>query len=153
MNETPLKLRPLLGAIAFLVLGGWGGLTLVILYTQPYAGWRWLFFVFWVMALSGSALPLLYLFHRLFPSAGMSYAILGRQATWVGVYGAILAWLQLGRLVTLPLALELAGLFLALELLLRWREQARWVPPVAPSSAAESPPSTAEDDSREVPAE
>lgn len=124
-----LPFRPLILPTLLLLLGGWGGVVLTILYTVPTAGWRWVFFLCWVVAWSGSALPLLYLLHWIFPSRGMNFAILGRQAIWAGMYGALLAWLQLGRMVTFPLALEIAAVFVLLELLLRWREQAQWTPP------------------------
>ncbi|MEJ5239592.1 MAG: hypothetical protein WHS87_00125 [Anaerolineales bacterium] len=133
MSETsPLPFRPLILPFLLSILFGWGGVSLIVLYTPPTAGWRWLFFFCWVLAWSGSALPLLYLIHRLFPSAGMDFSILGRQALWVGLYGALLAWLQLGRMLNLPLALEIATLLIVVEWLLRWREQARReTPPTA----------------------
>ncbi len=147
-ESSPLSFRPLILPLMLLMLGGWGGVVLIVFYTQPTAGWRWLFFVCWVLAWSGSALPFLYLFHRLFPSPTMELSILGRQALWVGIYAAFLAWLQLGRLVTLPLALEIAIVFIAIELLLRWREQAQWrQPTIAPSETPK------EEESHEVPAE
>jgi cytoskeletal protein RodZ len=43
---------------------------------------------------------------------------------WVGVYGATLAWLQLGRLVTLYVILGLAGGLIATEYFIRLREKA-----------------------------
>lgn len=136
-----LPFRPLILPALLLLLGGWGGVVLTILYTVPTAGWRWVFFVCWVMAWSGSALPLLYLVHWFFPSREMSFAILGREAIWAGMYGAFLAWLQLGRMVTLPLALEIAAVFVLLELLLRWREQAHWTPPPEAGEVKTSTPS------------
>ncbi len=151
MSETsPPPFRPLLLPTLLLILAGWGGVSLIVLYTPPTAGWRWLFFFCWVLAWSGSALPLLYLIHRLFPSAGMDLSILGRQALWVGLYGALLAWLQLGRMVNLPLALEIATLLLAVEWLLRWREQARRVTPpptTEPPTTENAPTSTVNNES------
>ena len=47
-----------------------------------------------------------------------------RQSLWVGVYGATLAWLQLGRLVTLYVILGLAGGLIAAEYFIRIREKA-----------------------------
>jgi hypothetical protein len=49
---------------------------------------------------------------------------------WVGVYGATLAWLQLGRLVTLYVILGLAGGLIAAEYFIRIREKANRRPPV-----------------------
>jgi hypothetical protein len=49
---------------------------------------------------------------------------------WFGVYGAMLAWLQLGRLVTVYVILALAGGLLAIEYFIRLRERSHWKPPV-----------------------
>jgi hypothetical protein len=53
-----------------------------------------------------------------------------RQALWFGIYGATLAWLQLGRLVTPYVMIGLAGGLFAIEYLIRLREKAHWKPPV-----------------------
>ena len=49
-----------------------------------------------------------------------------RQALWVGIFGATLAWLQLARLVNVYVIISLAIGFIAIESLLRIRERARW---------------------------
>jgi hypothetical protein len=51
-----------------------------------------------------------------------------RQAVWVGVYFGTLAWLQIGRVLTLPLALLLLVGLVLIEWLLRMREQSQWNP-------------------------
>jgi hypothetical protein len=61
-----------------------------------------------------------------------------RQALWVGIFGATLAWLQLARLVNIYIILSLAIGFIAIESLLRLRERARWrVPNVDEDDKAE----------------
>lgn len=95
---------------------------------------RWGFFVLWVMALTGTALPAVYFFNLRFSSGPPAEPnVIVRQALWVGVYGATLAWLQLGRLVTLYIIVGLAGGLAAVEYFIRVREKARWKPP-APES-------------------
>jgi hypothetical protein len=49
---------------------------------------------------------------------------------WFGVFGATLAWLQLGRLVTVYAALILAGGLIAIEYFIRLREKSHWEPPI-----------------------
>ena len=84
-----------------------------------------------LMALTGTLLPIVYFFHRRFPGEKPAEPnVLVRQAMWFGVYGATLAWLQLGRLVTVYVILGLAGGLVAIEYFIRLRENAHWKPPV-----------------------
>ena len=108
---------------------GWGGLFIVIQFTLPTLGPRWLFFFLIVLALSGITLPVTYFINLRFPSRPPADpGVIVRQAIWVGVYGSTLAWLQLGRMLTpMPAGLLAIGLLLT-ELLLRMRERARWRP-------------------------
>jgi hypothetical protein len=112
-----------------LTLGGLGGLFYLVFYTQPTAGPRWLFFFLVVLTLTGLALPVTAFLNRRFPSAPPpTVGVIMRQALWVGVYGATVAWLQIARVLTPAIVLLLAaGLFLA-EALLRLRERSQWRP-------------------------
>ncbi len=115
-----------------LMIVGWAGLYLLVEYTLPYVWQRWGFFVLAIAAITGTLLPIVYFFHRRFPSEPPAGAnVIVRQATWFGVYGATLAWLQLGRLVTVYVILGLAGGLAAIEYFTRLREKARWKPPVS----------------------
>jgi hypothetical protein len=108
---------------------GWGGLAAVVFLTLPTVGPRWLFFFLGVLALTGSALPAIAFLNRRFPSIPAADAgIILRQALWVGVYGSMLAWLQIGRVLTGPLALVLAIGLVIIEWLLRLREKSQWKP-------------------------
>jgi hypothetical protein len=84
------------------------------------------------MALSGTVLPIVYFFHKRFPDeeAPAEANVIVRQAMWFGVYGATLAWLQLGRLVTVYVILGMAGGLIAIEYFIRLRERSHWKPPV-----------------------
>lgn len=114
-----------------LMLVGWGGLLAVVYFSLPLVGFRFLFFALIIFALTGTVLPIVYFFHRRFPSEPPAESnVIVRQAVWFGVYGATLAWLQLGRLVTVYVILGLAGGILAIEYFLRLRERAHWKPPV-----------------------
>ena len=129
--DEPLRFKPF-GVSAFLlILLGWGGLLAVLYLSVPIIWFRWGFFALLILALTGTVLPIVYFFHRRFPSEPPAEAnVIVRQAVWFGVYGATLAWLQLGRLVTVYVILGLAGGILAIEYFLRLRERARWNPPV-----------------------
>lgn len=114
-----------------LMLVGWGGLFALVYYSLPLVGFRFLFFALIIAALTGTLLPIVYFFHRRFPANPPAESnVIVRQAAWFGVYGATLAWLQLGRLVTVYVILGLAGGLYAIEYFLRLRERARWSPPV-----------------------
>lgn len=128
--EEKLKFKPFGVTALILVLFGWGGLYFVITQTLPYVWPRWGFFVLVLMALTGTVLPAVYFLHRRFPDQKPVEAnVIVRQALWFGVYGATLAWLQLGRLVTVYVILALAGGLIAIEYFIRMRERSHWKPP------------------------
>ena len=113
-----------------LILIGWGGLVAVIDLALPFVWLRWSFFALLILALTGTVLPIVYFFHRRFPTEPPAESnVIVRQSVWFGVYGATLSWLQLGRLVTVYVVLGLAGGLIAIEYFIRLRERARWKPP------------------------
>lgn len=129
--DEQLSFKPFGLSSLVLMLIGWGGLYLLITETLPYVWPRWGFFVLALMAVTGAALPIVYFFHRRFPDEiPAEPGIIVRQALWFGIYGATLAWLQLGRLVTVYIVLGLAGGLAAIEYLIRLRERSRWKPPI-----------------------
>ena len=131
MSSQPITLRKYIASILALVLVGWGGIAALFYFSLPFVWARWGFFVFGIMALTGTALPIVYFLHRRFPSNPPAESnVIVRQALWVGVYAATLAWLQLGRLVTLYVILGLAGGLIATEYFIRLREKANRTPPV-----------------------
>jgi hypothetical protein len=111
---------------------GWAGLALMlfVLNLPPLVWARWGFFALWFIALSGTALPAAYYLNLRFPSgAPIEPATIVRQAMWVGVYGAVLAWLQLGHVLAFWMWMGLAGGLIGIEYLIRFRERSRWLPP------------------------
>jgi hypothetical protein len=133
MQRSPTARHYLVSAF-WLVIAGWGGLALMVYGFQlPPVVWaRWGFFVLWFMALTGTALPVAYFLNLRFPSAPpVEPHTVVRQAMWMGIYGCLIAWLQLGRVMAFWLWIGLAGGFMALEYLIRLRERARWNPPIA----------------------
>jgi len=112
------------------MLVGWGGLFFLITQTLPLVWARWGFFVLVLMAITGTFLPIVYFFHRRFPDEPPAdSSVIVRQSLWFGVYGATLAWLQLGRLVTVYVILGLGFGLIAIEYFIRMRERAHWTPP------------------------
>lgn len=129
--DDQLKFTPFALSSLLLMLVGWGGLYFLVNQTLPYVWPRWGFFVLVLLALTGTLLPIVYFFHRRFPGDKPAEAnVIVRQAMWFGVYGATLAWLQLGRLVTIYVILGLAAGLAAIEYFTRLREKSHWKPPV-----------------------
>jgi hypothetical protein len=130
--EQPIRFKPVAISSLFLMIFGWGGLYYLINFTFPYVWPRWAFFVLLLMAVTGTVLPIVYLFHRRFPGHKPAEGnVIVRQALWFGVYAATLAWLQLGGLVTVYVIVGLAAGLFAIEYLIRLREKAHWKPPVS----------------------
>jgi len=132
MDSQPSTFRNYLPSTIALILVGWGGLAATLYFSLPFVWSRWAFFIFIIMGLTGIALPAVFYLHQRFPEEPPADPnVLIRQSLWVGVYGATLAWLQLGRLVTLYVILGLAGGLIAAEYFIRIREKAnRRMPPV-----------------------
>jgi len=128
-SRTTPPVSSFLPTTIILLVLGWGGLFLLFQRTMPTVGPRWLFFFLWVLALTGTALPGVAFLNRRFPTVPPATpGIIIREAIWVGLYGATLAWLQLGRVLNLALAVLLASGFIAIEILVRLRERSQWEP-------------------------
>jgi hypothetical protein len=129
-----ISFRDFIGPVLSMLVIGWGGLLLMIfvLKVPPLVWARWAFFVLGILALTGTALPIVFLVHDRFPShPPVEPNVITRQSLWVGVYGATLAWLQMGHLVSLYVILGLAAGLGAVEYFIVLRERARWRPPEA----------------------
>lgn len=128
--DDHLRFKPFALSSLVLMAAGWAGLYLLITETRPEVWPRWGFFVLMLIAITGTLLPIMYFFHRRFPDEPPADAnVIVRQALWFGVYGATLAWLQLGRLVTVYVIIGLAIGLIAIEHLIRLRERSQWTPP------------------------
>ena len=129
-NQTSSPpVRNFIPAAVILALIGWGGLYALITFTYPTVGPRWLFFFLGVMAITGTALPVVAFLNQRFPTnPPVSPGVIVREAIWFGIYFPTLAWLQLGRVLTPALIVLLAGGFVAIEILLRMRERSQWNP-------------------------
>ena len=122
--------RPFVIPTVFLILVGWGGSAALVLYTEPLVWMRWALFALLFLALTGTALPIIYFIHRRFPSEPPAVpSVIVREAQGVGVYGIVLLWLLWGDLLTFWIMIGLAAGLLAIEWLIRLRERSRWNPP------------------------
>jgi len=136
MTETP-SFRNFILPTLLLIFGGWGGVVALVYFTEPLVWMRWALFALLFLALTGSALPIVYFFHVRFPSdSPVGLRVILRQSQWVGVYGLVLLWLRWGDLLSLWLALGFAGGLLAIEWLIRLRERSRWSPPDSDDDSA-----------------
>ncbi len=132
-----------------LVTIGWGGLIILVFMTLPTIGPRWLFFFLFTLAISGTALPVTYFLNRRFPAdPPVDGGVVLREGIWCGVYASLLAWLQIGGVLTPGLAVVLAMGLVLVEFLLRLSERSQWqpaspVPQADPTTGAET---LAEDD-------
>ena len=134
--------RPYIASTISLFIIGWGCAALAVFTLSPTVWARWLLFFGGTLGLTSLALPATWFLNLRFPSkppAGA--AVIVRQAVWVCVYGSLLTWLQQERLVTLWTGLGLAAGLVAIEYLVRMRENVRWQPtPHLPSSTSEKSP-------------
>ena len=118
--------RGLFATALLLIAIGWAGLILLVATTLPTLGPRWLFFFLLAIAVTGTALPFVWVLHKRFGAAPTS--VLLRQALWVALYISLLVWLQFNRSLTLSLSLLLAVGFILLEWFLGLVERSVWRP-------------------------
>jgi len=128
MQPKP-SFRPFLVPTLVLLAGGWGGLALLLHFTQPELWPRWGFFALVVMAFAGTTLPFSYVLNQRLLSNAAN--VVTRQSVGVGIYAAILIWLKIGRVLSFSVALWLVLGLLGLEYLTQWRERATR-PPATP---------------------
>lgn len=114
----------LVAGVVFMVIG-WLGLYQLVTTTLPRVGQRWLFFVLLQIAVTGTVLPFVrYLNVRFTPVTDNlpPGGVIVRQAIWAGLFVVMCAWLQVPRILNLPIAILLAALLMIIEAFLRSRE-------------------------------
>lgn len=108
-------------------LAGWVGLWFIVQMTVPTLWPRWLFYFSFTIALCGTSIPILaFLNYRFAGQQDVNPKTIIREALWVGLYGGLLLWLQLGRILNSALALFIAAGILTIEFIIRYREKSRW---------------------------
>ena len=119
--------RSLIIAAIIMAVVGWVGLIILLFTTLPTVGPRWLFFFLSTLAITGTALPFVWLLHRRFSSNGYApSSTLLREALLFTLYVEVLIWLQFNRSLSLSLAILFALSLIGIEYLLRILERSRW---------------------------
>ena len=113
----------LMSSVILSILGG-GGLAFIFIFFEPTLGPRWMFFFFLSIIGAGIALPISYLIQRRFATQAVPGKVLIREAILFGVFLALIAWLQLGRILTNLIVVIIAVGSILLEMLLRMAEKA-----------------------------
>ncbi|MDX2141692.1 MAG: hypothetical protein SF123_26630 [Chloroflexota bacterium] len=125
--RTPRDHSGMLLASLVLAVLSWLGLYQLVTTERPLVGPRFIFFLLLMVAVACTVIPFVrYLnvrftpVHRPLPSSG----VIVRQGVWVGLFVVMCAWLQIPRVLTLPIALFLAMALVVVEIFLRSRELA-----------------------------
>jgi hypothetical protein len=130
MDTSSPSVRSVLPASIVLMTIGWGGLFFLVNAIAP-TDWKplWLFYFLGVLAISGLGLPIMAFLNRRFPGKPpATHVVIVRESLWLGIYFPTLAWLRIGRVLTLLLVVLLALGFILIEGLLRFREYSQWKP-------------------------
>jgi hypothetical protein len=110
-----------------MMAGGWYGVYQLVTTALPRVGPRWLFFVLLHIAVTGTVLPFVRYINLRFtpidadPPPG---GVMVRQSVWAGLFVVACAWLQIPRVLSLPIAFFLALALIVVEVFLRSRELA-----------------------------
>jgi hypothetical protein len=108
-----------------MMIGGWLGVFQLVTHSLPRVGPRWAFFMLLFMAVTGTVLPFVRYLNVRFTSVHVELppgGVLVRQSIWIGLFVVTCAWLQIPRVLTLPIAFFLGLAFIVIEIFLRSRE-------------------------------
>ncbi len=108
-----------------MMIGGWLGLYQLVTTTLPRVGQRWLFFLLLLIAVTGTVIPFVRYLNVRFTPIDVDLppgGVIVRQSIWVGLFAVLCTWLQLPRVLNLPIAFFLGLVFAVIEVFLRSRE-------------------------------
>lgn len=109
-----------------LAIPGLIGLLILFRGTEPTLFPRILFFVFMMLTFSGLGLmPCAYLNAYLTKDGMTRQRVVVRQATWVGMFFTVIAWFQVGRILSTSVAVVTAIGFILIEFLFLMRDKSR----------------------------
>ena len=111
-----------------MIITGWGGLYVLVTTELPRVGPRWIFFVLLQIAVTGTVLPFVRYLNVRFTPVHLPVppgGIVVRQSVWIGLFVVTCAWLQIPRVLNLPIAFFVAMAFVIIEVFLRSREIAQ----------------------------
>jgi hypothetical protein len=124
-DKTPPDHIGVMIAALGMMAGGWWGLYQLVMTTLPRVGQRWLFFVLLHIAVTGTIVPFVRFFNLRFTPVNKPLppgGVIVRQSVWIGLFVVTCAWLQIPRVLSLPIAFFLALMFVVIEVFLRSRE-------------------------------
>lgn len=112
-----------------LAVPGWILLIYIVTQTVPELQNRWLFYAAVIIAITGSSFPLVAYLNRIIkPFGPANYETVIREGIMIGLYSAILLWLNKGQVLSFGLALILGVGLVLVELLIRLRNRSAWHP-------------------------
>ena len=112
-----------------LAIPGWILLIYLVTKTVPELQNRWLFYAAIVITVTGSSFPAVAYLNRVIkPFGSANYEIVIREGIMIGLYTAILLWLNNGQVLSFGLALILAVGLTLVALLIRLRNRSAWSP-------------------------
>jgi hypothetical protein len=124
-DKTPPDHTGMTIAAVIMMIAGWGGLYVLVTTQVPRVGQRWLFFLLVQVAIAGTTMPFLRFINvrftpvtRMVPPSG----VIVRQSVWLGLFVVTCLWLQIPRVLTVPMIFFLALAFIVIEVFLRSRE-------------------------------
>lgn len=110
-------------AALLMAVGGAAGLLALISTSTPRLGAElWLFFILLHMTVIGVTIPVVRYFNVQLTRFPVPGGIIVRQSIWIGLFVVIVSWLQVLRVLSLPIAFFLGLVFVVLEAFLRSRE-------------------------------
>lgn len=124
-TKLPPDYAGVLFAAILMIIVGWYGLYTLVTTQIPRVGQRWMFFVLLHIAVTGTVMPFVrYLNIRLTPITRPlpSGGVIVRQSVWIGIFAVTCAWLQIPRVLTVPVMFFVALAFAVIEVFLRSRE-------------------------------
>jgi hypothetical protein len=120
--------RGVLLASLLMFIVGWGGLAHLVITTRPRVGGElWLFFILLQIAVTGTAIPLVWLVCQRLARSDNPLPLVGivvRRSVWIGIIVVTGAWLMIPRYLSLPILSIIILLFIVIEAFLRNRELA-----------------------------
>ena len=120
--------RGVLLASLLMIIVGWFGLAHLVVSTRPRIGGEiWLFFILLQIAVTGLAIPIVFLIsQRLAPKQDpfTRTGVVVRRSVWIGIIVVACAWLLIPRYLSLPVVAVVVLLFVVIEVFLRNRELA-----------------------------
>lgn len=126
MDTESNSFRPFLPAFIVLILVGAGGLAFTLFVMLPTIGPRWLFYFFVVILIAALSLPLAWFLNLRFPGKPRADAgVIVREACLPAICGAVLLWLQMGRMLSFSLGAVICVASILIEVFLRLWEQSR----------------------------